>query len=109
MNLRLTQKFVFALCVFISACSAPETSIEQWIEADSLTDIKRILDKESDQETLVIFDVDDVLIAPTDEFAFREPIRKKLVRAPQRATLVASRRVFIHSLTMNSGYINLAF
>lgn len=48
------------------------------LQTNSLTEVKSLLDKEVDQETLVIFDVDDVLIAPTDEFAITDPIRKKL-------------------------------
>jgi hypothetical protein len=48
------------------------------LQTNSLTEVKSLLDKEVDQETLVIFDVDDVLIAPTDEFAIADPIRKKL-------------------------------
>jgi len=32
----------------------------------------------ADKDTLVIFDVDDVLAMPTDEFAVNTPIRKEL-------------------------------
>ena len=34
----------------------------------------------ADKDTLVIFDVDDVLMMPTDEFAFNAPIRKELTK-----------------------------
>lgn len=32
----------------------------------------------ADKDTLVIFDVDDVLVMPTDEFAFNAPVRKEI-------------------------------
>ena len=34
----------------------------------------------ADKDALVIFDVDDVLIMPTDEYAFKAPIRKELTK-----------------------------
>lgn len=50
------------------------------LETDTIAVVAKELEK-ADQDTLVIFDVDDVLMAPTDEFAFRPLIRKNLYKA----------------------------
>lgn len=52
------------------------------IETADLKIIESVLEK-ADQDTLVIFDVDDVLIMPTAQFAFTHPIRKKLTKKTQ--------------------------
>lgn len=62
---------IFSLFISTKICFASDQ------QTNNLENVKILLDKEADKETLVIFDVDDVLIAPTDEFAFRKPIRKK--------------------------------
>ncbi len=71
----LAKIVIFSIFIFTNMCFASE------LQTNNLADVKSLLDKEADQETLVIFDVDDVLIAPTDEFAFREPIRRKFNKA----------------------------
>lgn len=68
----LAKIVIFSIFIFTNMCFASE------LQTNNLADVKILLDKEADQETLVIFDVDDVLIAPTDEFAITDPIRKKL-------------------------------
>jgi hypothetical protein len=64
------------LIYFIFACTG--TCFASNLQTSNLADIKNLLDKEAGKETLVIFDIDDVLITPTDEFAITDPIRKKL-------------------------------
>jgi hypothetical protein len=71
--MRMLAKIVmFCIFIFTNMCFASE------LQTNNLADVRSLLDKEAGQETLVIFDVDDVLIAPTDEFAIIDPIRKKL-------------------------------
>ncbi len=47
------------------------------ITTDKMVVIEDVL-KGADTETLVIFDVDDVIIMPTEEFLFKIPLRKEL-------------------------------
>lgn len=68
----LAKIVIFSIFIFTNMCFASE------LQTNNLADVKSLLDKEANQETLVVFDVDDVLIAPTDEFAITDPIRKKL-------------------------------
>ncbi len=67
----LTNLVVFYFLISTNLCFAVD------LQTNNLLDIKNILDKEANKETLVIFDVDDVLIAPTDAFAFRDSLRRK--------------------------------
>lgn len=50
---------------------------DQIISTDDFNTLKKIL-CQVDTNTLVIFDADDVLIAPTDDFMFKNPIRKQI-------------------------------
>lgn len=49
------------------------------IPTNDFTVIEEYVNK-ADKDTLVIFDVDDVLMMPTDEFAVNAPIRKELTQ-----------------------------
>lgn len=71
MNL-LTKILIYFIFACNNICFASD------LQTNKLADIKNLLYKESDTETLVIFDIDDVLIAPTDEFAITDPVRKNL-------------------------------
>lgn len=64
-------KLFFIVHLLIYPCQA------QIIEAKNLKIISKEL-KKAHLKTLVVFDVDDVLIVPTDEFLFKTPIRAKL-------------------------------
>ncbi len=52
-------------------------------ETSNLVPIESAI-QQADSDTLVIFDVDDVLIMPTDEFAFKPPVRNELVKQLKR-------------------------
>lgn len=49
---------------------------------DDMGDIAKVL-AQADVQTLVIFDVDDVLMRPTQEFDFRHPARKEFIQQVQ--------------------------
>jgi FMN phosphatase YigB (HAD superfamily) len=70
--MRIFKASLWLISLMMNPCFAAN------VQTSQLSDITKILTQKADQTTLVIFDVDDVLIAPTDEFAIRDPIRKKL-------------------------------
>ncbi|MCU0318323.1 MAG: DUF2608 domain-containing protein [Amoebophilaceae bacterium] len=64
--------------LFLSFFVAISTTLADIIEISDLAPLAELL-KESDKDTLVIFDVDHVLIMPTDEHTLnRHPYRKQL-------------------------------
>lgn len=75
MTLRLIKmNLIILVCIFHTTFCFAEI-----IETNESRIIEGHLQK-VDENTLVIFDIDDVLIMPTDEFAFKTPIRKEIIK-----------------------------
>jgi len=65
--------------IFLSLICLSYNCFAEIIPTNDFKVIEEHINK-ADKDTLVIFDVDDVLMMPTDEFAFNAPIRKELTQ-----------------------------
>ena len=74
-NIRLYKIFFLFIIVFVLQVTNCNAEI---LKAANFDTLHKIVISEASDESLVLFDVDDVLIAPTDEFNFRSEIRKTL-------------------------------
>ena len=73
-----SNKYIKIFVIITSIYMLTNKAIAKVIETSELQQLKPILEK-ANQETLVIFDVDHVLIMPTNEYTLSRPIyRKKL-------------------------------
>lgn len=77
-SLRARFQFMGILCIL--ACSSlgwakPDSRV---LEASHFDALYEIVMSEVDEGSLVLFDVDDVLMAPTEDFDFRSRVRKDL-------------------------------
>lgn len=70
MNIQF-KAFLWIILIYANSCFA------DILQTQNLEVVSQLLEQ-ADVSTLVIFDVDDVLIAPNEEFAFKVLIRKKL-------------------------------
>jgi len=74
---RIVTKIVIRILI-LNFLLIMNTALADIVTISNLSPLKKILQK-ADQDTLVIFDVDHVLIMPTDEYTFsRHPYRKQL-------------------------------
>lgn len=74
--------------LFLSLFTFKVFAISKVIEVDHFDRLSSIVLEEVDSNTLVLFDVDDVLLRPTDEYCFREEIRLGLMKKIGKASSV---------------------
>ncbi|MFY9589611.1 DUF2608 domain-containing protein [Rickettsia endosymbiont of Halotydeus destructor] len=65
--------------IFLSLICLANNCFAKIIPTNDFKVIEEYVNK-ADKDTLVIFDVDDVLMMPTDEFAFTAPVRRELTK-----------------------------
>ncbi len=74
--MQFIKLFIVMILSFFITSNSTEANITT---THNLTQLKHIINEHSGRNTLVIFDVDNVLIMPTDEYTLsRHPYRKKL-------------------------------
>ena len=74
-NFNMFKNSILLIILFILKLQNCNAEI---IEVNKFFELKNIIIDKSDIQTLVLFDIDDVLITPKDEFNFRSKVRKDI-------------------------------
>lgn len=66
------KRFFILTCALIAIYS--QTCFSEIMEASDFKGLFRLIQEHVEDDCIILLDVDDVLIAPTEEFDFRHPI-----------------------------------
>ena len=75
-------------------------AIAEVVETSTLKQLKPIL-KQANQETLVIFDVDHVLIMPTDDYTLSRPLYRKKLWEKLKKKLPEEKSEYLFSIVVS--------
>lgn len=100
MNSVKSNQYTKILVIIISVYMLINIAIAEVVETSTLKQLKPIL-KQANQETLVIFDVDHVLIMPTDDYTLSRPLYRKKLWEKLKKKLPEEKSEYLFSIVVS--------